>query len=450
MNNNNYIIIGKNQISEDQIPTIFPLSVAKYQESFNEVVKGIVKDVFNISVNNKYYSVYVNLLANKSQKTKYIAMIIELSKSYQIKEIHFDYISPKLSSLFQGQPRIAELNSANNLIDKKELRGVFPKYIVNLIFTLLGIFIRKKKGNTESVIRAWVDVDEKLHEKEFYQSAVLIYPFGLNIKRSFSFIKKVFKTHSNVKLTGVNYSFLDALNSIFARDKVESLVKFEFNGMFRHSKKLLKYKTIYTSDEFQVGVPILYQNRNHSKIINRAHGMGCYNLEVDYDEFHVFNEVQRHYYQRNNSKIDYKIYPSKKDIVHENSCESKIVYIDQGDLRRYHFYYEIELQKKVIQSLEEVAKLTKTEIFVKFHPNRSEAEIKEFNKLYKLQALMSLDDKTNYTFINLWSTSYFDFKKHGRFIFVKDDHFNAHYFFGEKINSVHIDDLKTKLLNNDN
>ena len=124
MNNNNYIIIGKNQISEDQIPTIFPLSVAKYQESFNEVVKSIVKDVFNISVNNNYYSVYVNLLANKSQKTKYIAMIIELSKSYQIKEIHFDYISPKLSSLFQGQPRIAELNSANNLIDKKELKGI--------------------------------------------------------------------------------------------------------------------------------------------------------------------------------------------------------------------------------------------------------------------------------------------------------------------------------------
>ena len=453
MTANNFLIVDGKRISEDEIPEFFPLSIVKYQKSYASIIQFIVEDIYNIKKTNTEYPVYINLLASKSLKIKYLTIIIELSKTNKLEEISFDYITSDFQKFFDQSTRIKNKIKKLNFIDKSEVRGIIPKYCANLLFNMLGLFIKKKRTSTSSLVRAWVDVDEKLHTKEFYDSSIFIYPFGINFKRSYSFIKKVFSNHSNVKLIGINYQFWDAFKVLLGSNKLEKLVTFEFRGMRKHSKAFSNFKTIYTSDEFQAATPILYKNTENTRVINRAHGMGCYNLIINYTEFYVYNDIQKEYYKRNNPELIYKIYNSEPEELIQSQSNKKvnrIVYIDQGDLNKYNYFYETKLQNKVLKELKDINEgNNEYEVFVKYHPNRSETEIKEFNNINKLASIKVLDANEQYLFINLYSTSYFDFKKLGSFIFVSDDHFSAKYFFGDSITRVHINQLKSKILNND-
>jgi hypothetical protein len=451
MNSNNFLIVDGEKIYEEEIPAFFPLSVIKYKDNYAAIIEFIVQEIYRIDKEDPKYAVAVNLLASKSLKIKHLTIVIEITKICNVEAICFDFISAKFKPFFDDKIKLIHENSNEEFIDKSEVKAVLPKYLVNLFFSIVGLIIRKKGNPTKSVIRAWVDVDEKLHKNEFSNSTIFIYPFGINLKRSYTFIKKVFSTHSNVRLIGVNYQLLDALKVAFSADKLNALIDFELNGMKVHSKYFKKYSTIYTSDEFQVATPILYQQKEDATVINRAHGMGCYNLIINYTEFYVFNDVQKEYYKRNN--LVYKIYNSEPGELIQSQSDKKvnrIVYIDQGDLNKYNYFYETKLQNKVLKELNDINEGdNEYEVFVKYHPNRSETEIKEFNNVNKLASIKVLDANEQYLFINLYSTSYFDFKKLGSFIFVSDDHFSAKYFFGDSITRVHIDQLKSKILNND-
>tara|TARA_B100001778_G_scaffold333588_1_gene342504 strand:- start:210 stop:1562 length:1353 start_codon:yes stop_codon:yes gene_type:complete len=450
MNNNNYIIVDGEKISENEIPHFYPLSIVKYQNSYNTIIRFIVEEIYQISKSSKKYPVYVNLLASKSLKVKYLAIILETSKSHKIEEISLDYLPTKFASFFNIPLKGTQKNL--DFIDKGERLATIPKYIANLIFSVLGVFFKKKKGsNPESLVRAWVDIDEKLHKDEFYKSMVFIYPFGINFKRSITFIKRVFKNHNNVCLKGVRYSALYMLKTLFSQQLIHALVNFEYNGMKAHSKTLLKYKTVYTSDEFQIASPILYGNEKSPFVVNKAHGMGCYNLEINYDEFHLFNKVQKDFYFKNNPSIKYKTYGSIcKNEITEKKGDKNFVYIDQGDLTKYNYFYESKLQSKIIESLKSIKKMGATNVFIKYHPNRSEKEKKDFYNLHGLNPIDRFNIKEDYVFINLYSTSYFDFKKFGTFLFVNDNSFCANYFFGDEIDSVHVDKLKNTLLSYEN
>ncbi|MBI34688.1 MAG: hypothetical protein CMP67_04910 [Flavobacteriales bacterium] len=452
MSNNNFIIVDGKPINENEIPHFYPLSIVKYQPSYNSIIRFIVEEVYGISKKSKKYPVYINLLASKSLKVKYLAILLEISKNHNLEEVHLDYLPRKVAEMMNISFRESEKKI--DLIDKRERFATLPKYIANLLFSLFGFFIRKQKGEKpESVVRAWVDVDEKLHKDEFEKSMIYIYPFGINFKRSIKFIRKVFKSCENVSLRGINYSAYNTLKVIFSKELVHALVDFEYTGMKSHSKTMLKFKKIYTSDEFQVAAPIIYRNKKDTFVLNRAHGMGCYNLEINYDEFHLFNTVQQEFYSKNNPFTKYKTYPSESSIQTTNVSQKTsffVVYIDQGDLTKYHYFYEANLQKKLVETLQDINNQGNKKVFVKYHPNRNEKEKKDFYALYGLESIQAFNESENYVFINLYSTSYFDYKKFGSFLFVKDHSFSPKYFFGDDINSIHIDKLKNTLLSYEN
>ena len=75
MSNNNYIIVDGKQINENEIPHFYPLSIVKYQPSYNSIIRFIVEEVYGISKKSKKYPVYINLLASKSLKVKYLAIL---------------------------------------------------------------------------------------------------------------------------------------------------------------------------------------------------------------------------------------------------------------------------------------------------------------------------------------------------------------------------------------
>tara|TARA_B100000401_G_C52494450_1_gene571997 strand:- start:224 stop:697 length:474 start_codon:yes stop_codon:yes gene_type:complete len=155
----------------------------------------------------------------------------------------------------------------------------------------------------------------------------------------------------------------------------------------------------------------------------------------------------------NNPLTQYKTYPSEPSIQTNDASQKTslfVVYIDQGDLTKYHYFYEANLQKKLVEILQDINKQENKKVFVKFHPNRNEKEKKDFYDRYGLESIQEFNKSKNYVFINLYSTSYFDYKKFGPFLFVKDHSFFPKYFFGDEIKSIHIDELKNTLLSYEN
>lgn len=449
---NNFIKIDGITYLEHQLPELFPLSLVKYSDTFKEVINIIVQDIHNIDPDSDLYPLYLNLLSSKSYKVKFISILIEISSFCKIEEISLDYFSAPFHKFLSPDIKIKSTHNKVNFIDSQETVGSLSKCLINQIFVLLGFFFKNKNLEKKNLIRAWVDVDEKLHLSEIKDSVIYIYPFGLNFIRSIKFIKKCFRKNYDVQLMGISYSLLDFLKILFSKDRLKSIVIFEHNAMKKHSKKIKRFSRVFTSDEFQIGTPSLYSNLTNTEVINRAHGLGCYNVRINYDQFYVFNEVQKRYYKNDNPSVDYKFYNLNLRKCQEvnNKSTTKIVYIDQGDLIKYKYHYETELQKKTIAVLSELHNDYDLNVYVKFHPNRSKFEKKIFSNKYQLEVLQKIDKKDNYIFVNLYSTSFYDMNKYGRFLFVGDKFFRPQYFFGKAIDVVHIGDLKNIILRNVN
>lgn len=445
---NNYVIINGKIIYEKDLTHYYPFSIVNNSTTLKEVVKIIVNEIIEIKSDCEKYPVYLNLLISKSKQAKNIAAIIELSHKCEISQITVDYFDDAFIRLLKGKPKIYN-KVPSRYLDKKEILTSFKKYVANHVFRFLGYFVNKGCNNSSQtkVIRAWVDIDEKLHKTHFIESDIFVYPFGLNLKRSYLFIKKLKEEHPNYKLIGIEYSLIDLITYFIRLNALDSVVNFEYNAMKKHSKKFKKYSSIYTSDDFQAGVPILYSNLNNAYIQNKAHGLGCYNLFTNYSEFYVFNDSQKNFYSEMASKTIFYTYEHKKFFEHGKKNKFRIVYIDQGNLLKFGYQYEQSLQEKILASLNKLILENNINVYVKFHPNRSKDSIDKFINDNHLLEQEKIKEDEQYLFINLYSTSYYDFSRNGRFLFIKDNYFDPRHFFGADIDTIRIEDLKQTVLN---
>ncbi len=456
-----YIITKKGiKLDIKDINTLYPFLMLRNSntETTLNVAHLLATEVYCLDKTSLQYRVLVNFLVQRSNKVKIISSIIELSKVGMIKEIDVPFFHPKLYNKLSENICITDCNKQKrySYIDIKEIVSAYIKVGMNKLFLLFSYMVDKKKHQRESLVRAWVDVDERLHGEDIFRdSMVYLYPFGMNIARGINFIKYCFRKYDYVSLMGIPYSLKKLLKSTlqFLQGDDLGYVDFEIDGMVKHSRNLNKFKYIYTSDEYTPAVIALFENLpKNVRVVNDAHGIGFYNRFVSYSLFKVFNSEQASYYKLKNINLNIEIKNEDKSLNTIDFCNFElykdIIIIDQGDLSKFGYMYESNLQQRLYHELNELVIQTKKNIKAKLHPNRSNGSKKMFAKRFaNLEIINEIDTNNSLTtlFINLYSTAYFDFRQYGKVIFIKDNFFNPKLIFGENIICFTIEELVKNL-----
>jgi len=445
-----YIYLKNKKIKVSDLSKYVPFTMVNNSLIIIDICEFVCNSFFLMEKNQLKKSILINLLKNKSQKIKNIAAVVMLSKKEEIIRINCNYISSEFSVLFKYSILFDyKKNKKQNFIDSSEINSVGIKYFINLFYRLIR---NRKLKQTQTIIRTWVDVSEKLYKEQFNKSTILIYPFGLNFKRGLKYIKNTFSKYENVSFMGIPYSFKKFIKIFLSKKKDLAILDFEIDGHIKHAKDLENYKTIYTSDDFISAVPALYNEiLPRTKIINTCHGIGFYNPFNNYNEFYVINGQQKKYYNyKNFDSIFYKIKNVSSIGKKKNDkFEKVIVIIDQGNLKKYNFIYEHKLQQKVYSKVIDVCEKNNIKLYIKPHPNRNKKESgKLFNRYPSLKAIENLEElkSKNIIFINLYSGAYNDYKNKGKFIFIKDEFFSARIFFGNQIKLIKINEIERELI----
>lgn len=450
---NNFIRFeeGK-QVKCEELNKYYPFVLIRYNPIHLQVCEFVANNYFDYNEKSLEWKVLVNFLHQRSNKLKIISSIIILSKFEKISEINIDYLNSDFSIFFENNIKFKSRNEkAPYFIDNKQVISSFVKYFPNVLYRNL------KKRNLEKkkvIIRAWIDLDEHLHKADWQSSNVYIYPFSFNFFNGIKFILRSYKTNSGVTVNGIQYSFSKLIKIFFSQGvkRDMAIIDYEINGLKSHAKDFKMYDQVLTSDEFIPAAPALYGQLDKSiKVLNNAHGIGLYNPYIKYDEMLVFNVNQKEFYKSRNTKTKFILKENINDIK-VKSTNSKtfknMVYIDQGDLKKFKYYYEAKIQNSVVNKINDIYRHKTDKPKVKFHPNRSQNEKRKFLiKFPQFDELKNFNPEESYIFINLYSTAYYDFKKYGDFFFIEEGIFNPSILFGDSINKISINDL-TKLINN--
>jgi len=424
---------------------VFPMTMVRTNSLRVEVCEFIVDKYYQLLPNSLEWKILINLLSLRSNKVEIITALILMSRTKKIKVISTDFINKEFNQFFDYDIDIVSKSFKHSYIDKSQFMNAVIKFFINRLFRVLK---KKRTSSNPSIVRAWTEHDIGLHKEKFYSSYIYIYPFGINLKRSFNFIKKCFKENNDVSLMGVPYSFNRLIKIFLNKNKDLSLLEYEIDAMKRHADDFCNFKTVYTSDEFLPAVPALYHEltKKNMSIINIAHGMGMLNPYNIYTKFKVVNELQKKFYEKFDQSIKYSIY--REDYIKETYTDKKLetilVFIHQN-YYAYDWLYEEKLLQNVLTIFNEITVL---KVCIKLHPNSTKKEKENiFFNFQNLEEIEKFDcKKFNYIFFTLHSSAYYDFREIGPFIFIEDDLFKPTDYFSN-IQTIHIDNLNS-LINN--
>lgn len=350
----NYIQFENNEIVlVKDLSKIFPTSMLENITLRIDICEFIVNKYYKLTPYSLKWKVLVNILALRSNKIKIITMLLLISKNRKIKVIDIDFIDNNFQEFFEYDIKIVENKIKLDYIDKSQFYNAIIKFIINRFFILLS---NRKITNNKSVIRAWTELDIELHKKVFYSSMIYIYPFGINIKRGFNFIKTTYKETSNVTLMGVPYSFYKLI-SIFLSINIKDLrlLEYEIDAMKKHSKYFKNYETIFTSDEYIPAIPILYDEliKEGKNVINVAHGMGIYNPYNIYTKFKLISNLQKNFYIKFEKEMQLIVEEKNLNNLEftNKNLEKKIIFVHQANLEKFDLIYEYKFQKKILKIL---------------------------------------------------------------------------------------------------
>jgi hypothetical protein len=393
----------------------------------------------------------VNLLYSRSQKLRAVAAVIALSRTRTVRSVHLEFMGEEFAGYFDypvhfsGRTRRALVS----WIDRKELLRALVKTPVYRIFGALSKF-DPERSPSDAVVRTWADDAEALYKDEFKTSVVFIYPFVVNISRGLRHIRRCFATYPHAYLMGVPYSFRRAVRLLWSRGRSFDLglVDLELTAIRLHAHAFGAFRTVYTSDEYMVSSHALHRvlTKRGTKVVNKAHGIGFYGPCVHYSEMHVFNERQASHYARLSPHVPSQVQQRSVDEnVYSAGHSGALVIVDQGDLRRHGFHYEYEVQQDVLRRAARFSTNTGTRLFIKFHPNRPASERRKVLDVHP-EAQPLADPKSlagfNLLFINLYSTTYFDWSHLGKFLFVQTEQFRPTALFGEDIRVASPDEFE--------
>lgn len=397
--------------------------------------------------------IYVNILVKHSQKAKIITALIFLADKYGIKSIKASFLTKEIFEKFLDTKEIYfkyQEFIPCRFINESQYKKLIVKYFAHKFYRVL--FFKKSSKN---IVRSWVEISEEMYKNEYKNNAlVLIYPFYLNIKRHFKYIKDCKKKKYNFSLAGIPYSIVTLIKSILNTKNDYFYIKFEHDGFLKHSEEILNLgaEKIYTSDEFEAGAFIMYKDLYQKRIFsyNTAHGMsyGCPYLY--YSSFQVYNKSQKKYYAFKSDYINYivkerkNININKNLICLENKYSIAVVYLE-ANFKKLNMKYESNLELGILNVLNEINSKVNNEvnIFIKLHPNNLNGDTGNLDKLSSLEKIKA----KKIIFLCYLSAAYYDYKNLGEFIFIEDDYVKTSTFYGENdLVSVKIDNLKDKIL----
>ena len=250
---------------------------------------------------------------------------------------------------------------------------------------------------------------------------------------------------------GVPYRISPLLKTLFNKNIDHLITVFEHTGAIRHANYFINnqgIRNILTTEEFEVGSFSFSKQliKNGIHVTNACHGLSVYSPFVYYSKFLLINKKQQELYSIFNEFLNFEIM-YEENFNGDDFKVSKVIFVDQGDLSKLGLHYEGALREKVLDILNKSGENGQTPIQIKTHPNTKQAEIKRLQTQYKfLPIIKNLEPPLeDIVFITLYSTAYYDFRNYGSFLFIEDDLFNPSLFFGPKINTVHISELKVKI-----
>lgn len=435
-----------------QINEAYPFTMLINSSTVLRVSEFIAESVYEIDVKTLNFKILVNFLCQRSRKVKSICALICLSEVKKIKRIDADYIDESFMLFFDSDIIIEKNNPQKQYLNREQKLSSLFKYFPNKLFLLIHLLFFRNYVRRNILVRAWVDVDEKLHKDKIKDATIFIYPFGISLIRSLKFIVHIHRKYESYSLMGINYSIFKLLRAFFdsvIRKNDFGFVLYETSGMLGHRINVSVFSEIYTSDEYQPAVFALYHELS-SSITNVCHGIGYYNRFINYDYLEVFNQLQKEYYSELNDNVKVNVnYSESKDLVALNSKSKVLVIIDQGELLNYNLIYESQIQLKILAILNS-AKINEAgfKVLVKFHPNRSHQSKRSYLSKYlnfvELKSVETIGARP--IFINLYSTAYYDFRSRGTFIFITDSLFKPQKLFGNKIQTIDLVDLENRLL----
>ena len=429
-------------LTRNDILKATPLAVLTCTTTHLDLSNELGKSVLKIS-DPVRLRLFINMIAQKSAQAKLYTSIFFLAQCSPIAEINLPELGRDQAHLFPKEISFLFEKSTHKIFNARKLKlEVLKKFAINRFYRALRSnynFDRKK------LLRAWTEVNARLYPEEIKASCVYIYPFGLNLRRGFAFMRQCFANYSQVSLMGIPYSLLDCLKVLSSgAEKVHlQYLAFEFNGYSKHSRELSRFAEIYTTDDFVPGSYVLYKNVGpNTQVINRAHGIGMYNPFISYSFFYCFNKPQTDFYRHFNRETTFSVpdtpLPSQLSPPYE-----KLLYVDQ-DLEARGCVYEANLQAKILDLLQEWGNTAKRTFLLKFHPNRSEASKRQILGSHaSAQEVKSISNhpNPNVLVLNLYSTAYFELSKNYDVLFVENELLNPRILFGPGLNSVHISQL---------
>ncbi|WP_418187283.1 hypothetical protein ACNSOP_08315 [Aliarcobacter lanthieri] len=337
-----------------------------------------------------------------------------------------------LVNLLRNESVLSE-GKINNLISLKLIIRYFFKIVINKLFLIFN-----RKISAKTLIRSWVEDCLELYKEEMNinkEVVFLVYPFSINIKRQFNFIRMLKFNNYKYDFIGVNYSWIDYFSWIIKRDNIY-LAILEKNAYLRHAKFLYnnyKFKELFTTDEFENSSFILHDYLRNRKIytVNKAHGISKYCPYVSYDLFYVFNEAQKTFYYKFNKNIKYNIFNknSKKKLYKVE----KIVFVSQ--LSNNHASEFIKSEEE--QILNELKKLNKT-VYIKIHPNSKIKENENGEFIYFKNNINYLNEAI---ILTLYSTTYYTLSEYGYCYLVETRYNKPQILFGKNASIIRIEEL---------
>jgi hypothetical protein len=322
------------------------------------------------------------------------------------------------------------------------------KAIAHNFFRLLSR-VSRRHGARDILVRAWVEVTPKMYQNEVCQGIVLIYPFALNFKRQLKFIIWCSKCAIRYEFSGLPYS----ISKIFVQlvKKIpcyQILLSAEKNANLQHCEELLKQgpKSIFTSDEFEIGAFLLYEKlvATGVSVVNTAHGVGQYCPYICYSEFRVISNYQSLFYRERNSSVKYSLLPPSNLRVagidrYELSLSKPLAFVlVHQPFKESGLTAEDFAMNYLDETLCDVSRELSVNYFIKMHPNYSDGVFWKRKSIFKGQAVYKWSDVNDFrlVFITVNSSVVLDVRGLGPALVYAGATFAPSLYFPEPIFSI--------------
>jgi len=383
------------------------------------------------------FRVGVNWLVHRCARPKDLSALLWHSQQGAVKEICCGREAAAVLRELACPAAITETAGAEPSLVPFRQRLVFAMKVA--LHRAYRMFSRKLR--TPDVIRAWVEVSEKLFLEQCPTSTILLYPFILNLKRHLVFIRRARKLYPHVTFAGIPYRVRDAVRVLFAGEPAEAMAEAEALAFRRYARELAAsgVRQIYTSDEYEpAGVALHEEGRELGiRSVNAAHGLGVFCPYVAHDEFRYLNPSQVKFYSRYSPGVRFTPRPIEIKRLFDGPAVGfhPVVVLLYQNFAAYRIWYETKMQAELIDRSRAAASAAGLPFVIKAHPNQKRAELDAMAKRYGVQVtrLFSEHAGTNPIFLNIHSTAWYDSLATGPVLTFKTGSLTPEVYYGDDL-----------------